>query len=172
MLGAQMDRAIQLEPVPETIRWSSLGTKISARLGSLAGHVVSTASATYARIGIGSVEAKVLFVLDEGPMTAARISKLLGMDRAAISRTVKALVARGLLDRSLGSVASLSLTPRGVIMHGAVRCISEERERRLLTRFTEAERSLLIDYLARLAVNVPDLSNLADEMAAPGWLEL
>jgi DNA-binding MarR family transcriptional regulator len=160
-----MDRAGNFEQVSETTRWSSLGQEISARLGSLAGQVITTASATYARIGIGSVEAKVLFVLDKGPMTAARIAKLLGMDRAAISRTVKALVARGMLERSLGSVASLSLTPRGVIMHGAVRCLSEERERRLLTRFTEDERSLLIDYLGRLAVNVPELSNLADEMA-------
>jgi DNA-binding MarR family transcriptional regulator len=134
--------------------------------------VVTTASATYARIGIGSVEAKVLFVLDEGPMTAAKISKLLGMDRAAICRTVKALVARGLLNRSHGPVASLSLTPRGVIMHGAVRCISEERERRLMANFSEAERTALINYLSRLAVNVPDLSKLADEMAGPGRLEL
>ncbi|MDB5458654.1 MAG: MarR family transcriptional regulator [Caulobacteraceae bacterium] len=151
---------------------AGVGTKISARLGSLAGHVVTTASATYARIGIGSVEAKVLFVLDEGPMTAARISKCLGMDRAAISRTVKALVARGLLDRSTGSVADLSLTPKGMGMHGAVRRISEERERRLLARFTEVERAQLVDYLARLAVNVPELSKLADQMAGPGRLEL
>jgi DNA-binding MarR family transcriptional regulator len=149
-----------------------VGVKISARLGSLAGHVVTTASATYARIGIGSVEAKVLFVLDEGPMTAAKISKILGMDRAAISRTVKALVARGLLDRSTGSVAALSLTPSGQEMHGAVRRIAEERERRLLAHFTADERAILMDYLARLAVNVPDLSKLADEMAGPGRLEL
>ncbi len=167
-----MDRAISSDGAEAGARTGSIGPMISARLGSLAGHVVTTASATYARIGIGSVEAKVLFVLDEGPMTAARISKLLGMDRAAISRTVKALVARGLLDRSHGAVASLSLTPRGHIMHGAVRCISEERERRLMANFTDAERSALINYLARLAVNVPDLSKLADEMAGPGRLEL
>jgi DNA-binding MarR family transcriptional regulator len=167
-----MDRAANFEDASEITRWSSLGPEISAKIGSLAGSVVTTASATYARIGIGSVEAKVLFVLDERPMTAARISKLLGMDRAAISRTVQALVARGMLNRSPGPVASLSLTPRGVIMHGAVRCISEERERRLLARFTDEERSLLVDYLARLAVNVPDLSRLADEMAGPGGLEL
>jgi DNA-binding MarR family transcriptional regulator len=167
-----MDRAVDFEHAPEITRWASLGPEISARLGSLAGCVVTTASATYARIGIGSVEAKVLFVLDEGPMTAARISRLLGMDRAAISRTVQALEARGLLDRSPGPVASLSLTPKGVIMHGAVRCISEERERRLLARFTDEERARLVDYLARLAINVPDLSKLADEMAGPGRLEL
>ena len=151
---------------------AGVGTQISARLGSLAGHVVTTASATYARIGIGSVEAKVLFILDEGPMTAAKISKCLGMDRAAISRTVKALVARGLLNRSTGAVADLSLTPKGVGMHKAVRCISEERERRLLARFTAAERAQLVDYLSRLAVNVPELSKLADQMAGPGRLEL
>ena len=169
-----MDRATNTDHATATgiVRTPALGAKISARLGSLAGHVVTSASATYARIGIGSVEAKVLFVLDAGPMTAAKISKALGMDRAAISRTVKALVARGLLDRSAGPVADLSLTPRGVIMHGAVRCISEERERRLLSNFSEAERVTLVNYLSRLAVNVPDLSKLADEMAGPGKLEL
>ncbi len=151
---------------------AGVGTQISARLGSLAGHIVTSASATYARIGIGSVEAKVLFILDESPMTAARISKALGMDRAAISRTVKALMARGLLDKSTGLVASLSLTARGKIMHSAVRCLSEERERRLLSHFSEAERAALIGYLSRLAVNVPDLSRLADEMAGPGRPEL
>lgn len=167
-----MDRAINMNEPSEFVRTPSVGTKISARLGSLAGAVVTTASATYARIGIGSVEAKVLFILDEGPMTAARISKALGMDRAAISRTVKALVARRLLERSHGPVATLSLTPKGLIMHGAVKCISEERERRLLTNFSDGERVQLVNYLQRLAVNVPDLSKLADEMAGPGELEL
>jgi DNA-binding MarR family transcriptional regulator len=140
-----------------------MGKEIVARLGSLAGHVVTTASATYARIGIGSVEAKVLFVLDEGPMSAASVAKRLGVDRAAVSRTVKALMARGMLDRSTAVGAALSLTPRGHAMHQAVRCLSDERERRLLARFTDAERAMLTDYLARLELNVPALARLAGE---------
>ncbi len=57
---------------------AAVGTKISARLGALSVRMVATASATFARIGLGSVEARVLLALGAGQYTSSQIGKLIG----------------------------------------------------------------------------------------------
>ncbi|MDB5459489.1 MAG: MarR family transcriptional regulator, partial [Caulobacteraceae bacterium] len=141
---------------------SARGVAISARLGYLAGRMVATASATYARLGLGSLEAKALLLLgDDGPATGSQISKSLGVDPAAISRTLRTLLETGAVSRSSEGSMRLSLTPRGEGLCEQIRIVAEERNRRLLGDLTAGEQALLLGYLERLWENMPELAELA-----------
>jgi DNA-binding MarR family transcriptional regulator len=141
---------------------SRRGIVISADLGYLAGRLVATASATYGRLGIGSLEAKVLAAIGDGAAcNGAQLSKALGVDPAAISRTLKALLQTGAVDRSPDVGSRLSLTARGAALHGQIRLVSEERNRRMVGDLSPADQALLVGYLERLWANMPELADLA-----------
>src|ERR1700742_2343694 len=61
--AASVDAKVELV---DPTRRPMVGTRISARLGALSVRMVATASATYARMGLGSVEARVLLTLSHG----------------------------------------------------------------------------------------------------------
>jgi DNA-binding MarR family transcriptional regulator len=141
---------------------SRRGIVISADLGYLAGRLVATASATYGRLGVGSLEAKVLAAIGDGAASnGAQLSKTLGVDPAAISRTLKALLKAGSVDRSPGAGSRLSLTARGQALCRQIRLVSEERNRRMVGDLSPADQALLVGYLERLWANMPELAELA-----------
>jgi len=141
---------------------SRRGIVISADLGYLAGRLVATASATYARLGVGSLEAKVLAAIGDGAAsTGAQLSRTLGVDPAAVSRTLKALLQAGAVDRSLDVGSGLSLTAKGEALCRAIRLVSEERNRRMIGDLSPADQALLVAYLERLWANMPELAELA-----------
>jgi DNA-binding MarR family transcriptional regulator len=141
---------------------SRRGIVISADLGYLAGRLVATASATYSRLGVGSLEAKALAAIGNGEAcNGAQLSKVLGVDPAAISRTVKGLLRAGAVERSLEAGSRLSLTARGKVLHGQIRLIAEERMRRLIGDLSPADQALLLSYLERLWANTSELVDLA-----------
>jgi DNA-binding MarR family transcriptional regulator len=139
-----------------------VGTKISARLGALSVRMVATASATYARMGLGSVEARVLLTLSHGPHSSSQIGKVIGVDRAAVCRAVQALLERDLVLKLGGRERVVSLTGEGAALIGSVNQISAERERRLLAGFSDEEVAVLLGFLGRLMLNVPALTELAE----------
>ena len=138
------------------------GTKISARLGALSVRMVATASATYFRMGLGSVEARVLQALGSGPLTSSQIGRLIGVDRAAVCRSVSSLLERDLVLKLDGRARSVRLTPQGEALIEGVMRVTVERERRLLAGFSDQEIAALLGFLGRLMLNVPALAELAE----------
>jgi len=138
------------------------GTKISARLGALSVRMVATASATYARMGLGSVEARVLLALVAGPQTSSQIGKLIGVDRAAVCRAVSTLLERDLVLKLDGRARSVRLTSEGAALIEGINQVTAERERRLLDGFSDQEAAALLGFLGRLMLNAPALAELAE----------
>jgi DNA-binding MarR family transcriptional regulator len=141
---------------------SRRGIVISADLNYLAGRLVATASATYSRLGVGSLEAKAVAAIGDGEASnGAQLSKVLGVDPAAISRTLKALLKAGAVDRSVDAGSRLSLTAKGEVLYEQIMLVAEERMRRLIGNLSPADQALLLSYLDRLWANMPELSELA-----------
>ncbi len=138
---------------------AATGVAISAKIGYLAGRMVATASSTYARLGVGSLEARVLELIGDRPaIKGADISRALGIDPAAVSRTVRTLAERGAISRCGSRV---TLTDRGEGLCEAVRALSRERNRRMMEGLSEAEQALLEQYLERLWANTNELAEMA-----------
>jgi DNA-binding MarR family transcriptional regulator len=152
-------RAESIEPGQQR---PMVGTKISARLGALSVRLVATASATYARMGLGSVEARVLLILSSGPHSSSQVGKLIGVDRAAVCRAVQSLMERGLVVKLGGRERAVSLTGEGVDLIEGVNRLTAERERRLLAGFSDEEATALLGFLGRLMLNAPALTELAE----------
>ena len=139
---------------------------IATRINWLGNRLVTTASATYGQIGLGFLHARLLNLLGRRPdITAARISDILGVDAAAVSRAVKALKGRKLISEAAGPVRSLSLTDEGLRLSGLTETIADAREQHLLRGFTAAETEQLASLLNRLLDNTGDIACLAE--AAP-----
>ncbi len=145
----------------QTERKAAIGVDIAARLGALASQLIATASATYPRLGIGFLEAKVLYLLDRAPMTGSELSRELGIHRAAVSRTVKKLTERRYVEQPSLDSRRIALSEEGQRVRPNVALIFHEREHRLLTGFSLEDQALLVKYLDRLEANVADLSRLS-----------
>jgi DNA-binding MarR family transcriptional regulator len=139
---------------------------VATRINWLGNRLVTTASATYGQIGLGFLHARLLYLLQRRPdITAARISDIIGVDAAAVSRAVKALRARKLIRQAAGPVRSLSLTDEGRRLSGLIETIADEREQRLLRGFSAGETEQLLSLLNRMLDNMDDVAHLA--VAAP-----
>lgn len=145
---------------------SASGTRISASLGNLAVRQAATGSATYARIGLGSIEARVLSTVAGGPHTSSQIGKVIGIDRAAVCRAVQSLVERDLVYKLDGKARDVRLTADGAQLIASIEKVQAEREKRLLAGFSETETVALLGFLGRLMLNVPDLVELAEAPVA------
>jgi DNA-binding MarR family transcriptional regulator len=145
--------------------------KISGRLIGLSGLLITSATATYARLGVGSVEAKVLFCLDGDPISSAEIGRRIGVDRAAISRAAQALQKRGLVTKSLGKSAYIYPTQEGAELARTIHLLSLERERRLFAGLSQEDQDLFLSFLGRIALNIPALYEYSrEELPARGGL--
>jgi DNA-binding MarR family transcriptional regulator len=137
---------------------------IATRINWLGNRLVTTASATYGQIGLGFLHARLLYLLGRRPdITAARISEIVGVDAAAVSRAVKALKARKLITEASGPIRSLSLTDEGRVLSGLTETIADKREQRLLRGFNDAEAKQLLSLLNRMLDNMGDVALLAEE---------
>jgi DNA-binding MarR family transcriptional regulator len=143
------------------------GALITTRVNWLGNRLVTTASATFGHIGLGFLDARLLYLLGRGPnITAARVSEILGVDAAAVSRAVKALKARTLIVEAAGPTRSLSLTDEGHALCELTEKIANERELRLLRGFSEAEAEQLLALLNRMLDNMGDVALLAEQAPA------
>jgi DNA-binding MarR family transcriptional regulator len=146
---------------------ASAGPKISGRLIDLAGRLVTTATATYAHVGVGSVEAKVLFSLGGDPVTSADIARLIRVDRAAISRVAQALERRDMVTKASGKYCYITLTEKGEAARRAITLLSDERERRIFQGVSEDDKGLFLEFLGRMIHNMPAMYELALRAAEP-----
>jgi DNA-binding MarR family transcriptional regulator len=119
------------------------------------------ASRNYLRVFDVGVETWrcLVFLAIHTSITAQRLSQILGMDKAAVSRCFKGMQARKLitmgLDASDGRVRVATLTPAGRALHDEIREMALERERVLLSVLSKSEVDTLLSLLKRLHENLP-----------------
>ena len=131
-------------------------------VGAIANRLVNAGSSISRRhFSIGFSEWRIMVVLALEPASAKRISDVVGLDKAAISRGLKALERRELIrptDQTAGrrSQAYL-LTQEGRGIYERMLKASREQERRLLSGLAPGEAPVLLDMLRRLLAQVPEV---------------
>lgn len=139
---------------------------VSALLHNLSTKLTSGASIHYRRLfGLGTTEWRMMALLAKEPwITPNRICHVIGMDKAAVSRTMRALERRGLIairpHNARTRSVELGLTDGGVALHNRAVRVSLERERRFVAHLSGSEAATLVAMLRRLhravaAVNAP-----------------
>jgi DNA-binding MarR family transcriptional regulator len=137
-------------------------------LTAIANKIARSASRTYLRrFGVGINEWRILSNLRAWPgATANMICQRSGLDKAAVSRSLKLLDDAGMVraDSDPGDPRgrSMKLTDKGDELHDRLIAVALQRETRLLTGFTPAERAQLLSFVARLHANVPLLRDDED----------
>lgn len=134
---------------------------VPAFLTWIANKLSRGASQHYLRVfdvGIETWRCMVLLAI-HGSISAQQISKVIGMDKASVSRCFKSMQARGYITLSLdaddGRVRIATLTKKGRQVHDGILGIALERERAFLDVLDETERKTLIGLLKRLHENLP-----------------
>jgi len=134
--------------VPGYLTW------ISNKLSGGASQAYLTAFHT----GIETWRLLVLLAI-ERTLSAQHACRVIGMDKASVSRAFKRMQADGLitmgLDANDGRVRLASITPKGQALHDEIRELALERERALLQPLSAQERVVLLDLLRRLHDNLP-----------------
>jgi DNA-binding MarR family transcriptional regulator len=141
-----------------------LNNYVPAFLTFLANKLSSGASAVYRRrFGIGITDWRIMALLAIEPWSpAGRICEVIGLDKAAVSRSVRDMAALGLVESRVQEGDRrrqfIALTSDGLAMHDKIVEIALERERVLLAEFSETERRQLISLLARMHARLPILN--------------
>lgn len=106
----------------------------------------------------------------EGEMTAQRVSRVVGMDKATVSRCFKSMQSKGLitlhLDATDGRLRLANLTKKGRALHDRILGVALEREKAFLSVLTSAERETLIGLLKRLHENLPTVETATEAYLA------
>jgi DNA-binding MarR family transcriptional regulator len=141
-------------------------------LTAISNRIARTASRTYLRcFGIGINEWRTIANLRVWPGTTANlICQRSGLDKAAVSRSLKLLEDAGMVctngDSGDMRGRSMKLTAKGDELHDKVIQTALEREACLLTGFTPLERAQLLSFVTRLNKNIPLLQQ--DKDCKPG----
>jgi DNA-binding MarR family transcriptional regulator len=148
------------------MRSARRSTVIATRVNWLSSRLVSTATATYGELGLGFLNARIILALGRRPqITAARLAEVIGVDPAAVSRALRELRSRKLVEEAKGAVRSLSLTPTGAALRAQVETVSIEREARMLRGFSEAEADEMYQFLERMLAQMDEVGALAEELS-------
>ena len=131
-------------------------------IGAIANRLVNAGSALSRRhFGIGFTEWRIMVVLALEPASAKRISGVVGLDKAAISRGLKTLEQRGLIAATQETAARRSrayvLTGEGRSVYERMLKASREHEGRLLDGLSPDEVGVLLGLLRRLMAQLPAL---------------
>jgi DNA-binding MarR family transcriptional regulator len=125
-------------------------------------------------VGVETWRLLVLLAI-ETSISAQRCSKVIGMDKASVSRAFKSMQARGLitisLDASDGRLRVATITPRGRQLHNRIMAVALERERALLEVFDPRERDILIGLLRRMHENLPAVEAATERYLAEHSLQ-
>ncbi len=148
---------------PDNARTSAhaldLDNYVPAYLTYLAGKISNSASATYRpKFGVGITDWRIMALLATEPwITAGRVCDVIGLDKAAVSRSVREMKKIGIVEADEDQYRQLiALTRKGLALHDRIVKLSLEREQQLLKNFSAAERKLLINFLSRMHAQVVD----------------
>jgi DNA-binding MarR family transcriptional regulator len=139
--------------------------RIPYLLGAISNILSAGGSRLYRRaFGSGLAEGRLIWVLGyESPLTAQRASQIMGVDKGATSRALAGLERRGLVqvtvDRADGRQRVIEFTASGRTLLERIMVVSQERERRLRSAFTEEELDTLGGLLRRLLAHAPQVSD-------------
>jgi DNA-binding MarR family transcriptional regulator len=127
----------------------------------IANKLSSGASSNYLKLfGVGIETWRCLVLLAiESPISAQKVSRVIGMDKASVSRCFKRMHSQGYIsvsaDQLDGRAKLAHLTPKGRRLHDQIIGLALERERAFLAVLAPEERELLIGLLNRLHENLP-----------------
>jgi DNA-binding MarR family transcriptional regulator len=136
---------------------------VPSALTNLAQRITTTASAAYRpRFGVGITDWRVMAMLAAEPWIApVKICEATGLDKAAVSRSLRDLSQAGLVEARAGEPNQrrlpFALTPSGLKVHDELVTVAREREARLLKGFSAEERKLLAEFIARMRREVEGL---------------
>lgn len=120
-------------------------------------------------VGIETWRCLVLLAAERS-ISAQQISKIIGMDKASVSRCLKVMNSRGLitvgLDPQDGRLRLATLTKKGRALHDRILGVALERERALLSVLTAQEHEDLIRLLKRLHENLPAVETATERYLA------
>ena len=116
---------------------------------------------------ISGIESRImLHVGDHAPLSLNELADLIRLDRGQLSRAVKAMVTRGLLNRRRrpgGPAIVITLSDEGAALHGRMMTLTRKRNEFLLGDIAEADIEMTARVLAAVTHNAETL--LADERA-------
>jgi DNA-binding MarR family transcriptional regulator len=127
----------------------------------IANKLSSGASSNYLRLfGVGIETWRCLVLLAiETPISAQKVSRVIGMDKASVSRCFKRMRDQGIIkisaDAMDGRAKQAHLTAKGRRLHDQIIGLALERERAFLAVLEVDEREVLIGLLNRLHDNLP-----------------
>ncbi|WP_369854752.1 MarR family winged helix-turn-helix transcriptional regulator [Candidatus Thalassolituus haligoni] len=133
---------------------------VPALITFLANKMSAGASRLYRdNFGVGIVEWRLLALLKvEDAITPNRMCQVIGLDKAAVSRSLKYLQASAYVhfrsDPEDARKTIVSLTESGNVLHDEIFQVAIKREALLLGDFSAAERDTLIDLLSRMNARV------------------
>lgn len=140
---------------------------IPAYFTFLAGKISASASAIYRpRFGVGITDWRIMALVAAQPwISAGRICAATGLDKAAVSRSVRDLAKAGLVDvlpdGNDQRRQTIALTRKGLALHDEIVKLAVAREEELLEGFSRGERRMLLAFLMRLQARVR-ATNAAD----------
>lgn len=135
----------------------------TAQINMLANKLMLKSSVAYTKkFGIGMMEWRVISVLFSNPNSSVQnISDILGLDKAAVSRTIKKLNEKKYLEISGDSddkrIYVINLTEFGQEIYEVASDFSIEREKQLLETLDDTEKDQLFNILKKLRNNVDQM---------------
>lgn len=126
------------------------------KIGNLAERLAVTGRSAYADLGVSGGLVRMLLVLDARPgSTPSELARIVLVDKALVSRTLKTLEARGLTRTTqTGKRSRIWLSDAGVALKDTLTPIALDRQAQLLAGFSADETATLVDLLRRLMRNL------------------
>lgn len=119
------------------------------------------------QFGIGAMDWRMLVMLTRAPgSSVAAASKTIGIDKAAVSRSLKRLQDADLAEATCQSSdprrKEWTLTPKGQKLHSEILAVALDRQKKLLEGFSAKEVDLFNDFLRRFLENLDVLNEATD----------
>jgi DNA-binding MarR family transcriptional regulator len=133
-----------------------LNAFVPAMLTNLSQKITTTASAVYRpRFGVGITDWRIMALLAAEPwIVPVRICEATGLDKAAVSRSLRELITAGLAEALDDGVAQrrlpVALTQKGLQVHDDMALVAAEREELLLKGLSAEERATLRGLITRM----------------------
>lgn len=170
--------SLQAQSPPEEGRVVDLERYVPAFLTWIANKLSRGASQHYLNafnVGIEVWRCLVLLAIEDS-ISAQQVSRIVGMDKASVSRCFKSMQADGLitfeLDATDGRLRIARLTKKGRTLHDKIIGIALERERAFLAVLSAREQETLIGLLKRLHANLPEVEDATAKYVAGRFPEL
>lgn len=132
----------------------------------LSNKIASSATQVYrSRFGIGVTDWRVLAYFEVYPWTTASgACELMGLDKAAVSRSIAFLSENKWLQSRPSGLRKIEYrtTPKGKAFHDEVLLVAEAREEALLDGMSQADRARLIRLLHHMLNNLPAVSSVGE----------